>query len=53
MAPPKVRYFVLNKNNVDSFKSVSKRQKNRQRIFPKAELKTKKNKSKRSQSMRG
>lgn len=53
LAPPKVRYFTLQKNNVENYKSVLGRQRQLKRVFPKTGLKGYSKNALRSRAMRG
>ena len=53
LAPPKVRYFTLYKNDMNSHKSLISRQKSLMRVFPEAGLNGYTNKALRSRAIRG
>lgn len=53
MAPINTRYFVLYKNNPDSFSSIIQREKAIKRVFPKADVKPWEKGSREARAMRG
>lgn len=53
LSPPKIRYFVLYKNDLNSHKSFLNRKKDLRRVFPKAGIKGFEKRAVRSRAIRG